>query len=148
MIDGLDSAAPNSRLTPEAFNSDDVFAAAGLTTSTPAHWKPITRTQDFEAQQKATRARLADTYEPGQSERTMLQPGNIDLVWLADTFAVLVNKAAEFLDKWAGLAVALEPEPDKYAHMTPRARALAMKNDRAHAKGIEGTKKARNGGLK
>jgi len=131
-------------------DDDDVFAAAGLTTATPSHWTPITRTQDFEAQQKTTRARLADTYEPGQSERTMVSPGlfMIDLKPLLDAFSDLAKVTTYLLDKWQGLAVALEPPPDEYAHMTPRARALAMKNDRARIKGIEGTKKARTGGTK
>lgn len=156
---------------------DDVFALAGIApTATPSHWTPIVRTQDFAAQQKATRARLAETYEPGQSERQMVNAANdVQTVsgWgpysvslhfdasayrkafddlMASMLPVLpVVKADDFEPwhmtwwdepKWAGVKTAAKPRKPNFDEMTPRARALALKNDRARTKGIEGTKKA------
>lgn len=48
---------------------DEVLAAAGITDQTPSHWQRIHRARTFDAEQKATRERLAAEWEPGQSER-------------------------------------------------------------------------------
>lgn len=165
-------------------DDDDVFAAAGLTKAPPSHWTPITRTQDFEAQQKATRARLADTYEPGQSERQMMNAANdvqtvsgwgpysVSLHFDASAYRKAIDDLFQDLlyggnrppkpepayepwhmtwwdePKWAGVKTTPKPRKPNFDEMTPRARALALKNDRARIKGIEGTKKARTGGTK
>lgn len=148
---------------------DDLFALAGLSGATPSHWTPIVRTQDFEAQQKATRARLAETYEPGQSERSMVPGGpfihlvqlNIDASVFAAAYKDLLAAAVRAQEamnkplfepyhmtwwdepKWAGVKTAApKPRKPNFDEMTPRDRALAMKNERARAKGIEGTKRA------
>lgn len=47
---------------------DEILTAAGIADTTPSHWQRIHRTMDFDAQQKATRARLAREWEPGDSE--------------------------------------------------------------------------------
>lgn len=50
---------------------DEILAAAGIDEAVPSHWQRIHRARSFEAEQEATRKRLAAQWEPGKSEREL-----------------------------------------------------------------------------
>lgn len=151
---------------------DDLLVTLGITDQpNPAHWRPIARLGDFDEQQSATRAALAEHYQPGTTERSLVHicdPGLAatinwstlldQLIERAGDIATVIGRTAEsilaawqhLLDAEPGIlttygiitATPAEPAQRTFDHLPPRERALARKNHTAREHGLNGTRRA------